>query len=165
MRVLSNLLLVVVLFAFCYGQVACRKLPHESHDVLRMRHARSATHTDAESSCKADEDTYKTCSLSRKDAINCIFENFATPDNQDEVPVSVLEDAWVRLLNPAQRRIAGSVENVINACNPDHDAVFSRRKMMRNKCHCIENCTWATRVRIVCNLAKQHPDWRNNPIS
>lgn len=156
-------MLIVCCCVLDIASVSCRKL-HHHQDPLQMR-KRAAQHVDSESPCKEDEKTYLTCPVARKDAIDCIFDNFATPERPDEVPVSVLEDAWVRLLNPAQRRIAGSVENVINACNPEHDPVFSRRKMMRNKCHCIENCTWATRVRIVCNLAKQHPDWRNNPVS
>lgn len=130
-------------------------LQHHGVHARQMPALESAT-------CIEDHRTFEQCSTTREHAIDCIMEHFAPPETPDEVPVHTLVLAWEYLLNPSQRKIAGSVENVIEACNPDRDAVFSRQKMLLNACHCIENCKWATRVGIVCNLAARKPNWRDN---
>ena len=114
-----------------------------------------------ERQCAADRLTFANCRVSREQAIDCLFDQFAPHNSPNEIPEQVLRDAWFKLLNDAQRRIAGSVENVINVCNPTHAPAFSRAAMLLNDCGCIENCSWATKVHVVCNIAKLNPNWRD----
>lgn len=120
----------------------------------------SASFVLASHPCPEAHATFDDCRTSRLQATNCLFKHFAPEETPDEIPVEVLREAWDKLLNDAQRRIAGSVENVIDACNPTHAPAFSRSAMLANRCHCMETCSWTTRVQIVCNLAKNNPDWR-----
>jgi hypothetical protein len=121
----------------------------------------SVTTNAQERQCAVDRLTFANCRVSREQAIDCLFDQFAPSDSPNEIPVEVLRDAWVKLLNDAQRRIAGSVENVINVCNPAHAPSFSRAAMLLNDCSCIENCNWALKVQVVCNIAKLNPNWRD----
>ena len=110
--------------------------------------------------CAEARATFTNCRVSREQATSCLFQYFAPRETPDEIPVQVLRDAWVKLLNDAQRNIAGSVENIIDACNPTHAASFSRQAMLDNECHCMENCSWTSRIQVVCNMAKNNPNWR-----
>lgn len=111
--------------------------------------------------CAEARATFGNCRVSRKQATDCLFQHFAPPETPNEIPVEVLRDAWAKLLNDAQRGLAGSVDNVIDACNPTHAPSFSRQAMLDNEFHCMESCTWTSRIQVVCNMAKNNPNWRN----
>jgi hypothetical protein len=53
-----------------------------------------------------------------------------------------------------------SPDNIMNRCdrNPT-DQTFTYKKFMRNKCTCIENVGWATKVLFVCGLLERNPSW------
>lgn len=154
-------------FAWEYtsGEISIENL-HEAWDKLlsgvERRDVTPRSH--APHPCPEAHATFENCPTSRLQATNCLFEYFAPEETPDEIPVEVLREAWIKLLNEAQRRVAGSVENVIEACNPTRAPAFSRSAMLANRCHCMENCTWTTRVQLVCNLAKKNPNWRDRRV-
>ena len=111
--------------------------------------------------CAEARATLLKCRVSRENATDCLFKHFAPRETPNEIPVEVLRDAWAKLLNDAQRGLAGSVDNVIEACNPTHATSFSRQAMLDNECHCMESCTWTSRIQVVCNMAKNNPNWRD----
>lgn len=122
------------------------------------------TLTPEQKQCAEARATFTNCRVSREQATECLFKYFAPPATPNRIPVQVLRDAWVYLLNDAQRDLAGSVDNVINACNPTHAKYFSRVEMLANECHCMETCTWTSRIQVVCNMAKNNPNWRERIV-
>lgn len=102
------------------------------------------------------------CRLTRERVLDCLFEQFAPKETPDDIPVQVLRDAWVYLLNDSQRALAGSVDNVIEVCNPTNATTFNRQEMLANDCYCMQDCYWTTKVQVVCGLAITHPNWRDN---
>lgn len=97
--------------------------------------------------------------MSRMDAIDRLFATFDF-NHDGIIEEGVLEKAYDVLLTPALRRLVGdNPENIYEHCDTNKDRRFERDEIIVNKCHCIENCSWATRVNSVCQMADKHPGW------
>lgn len=113
-------------------------------------------------SCPEEQATFGKCQVTREQVIADLFARFAEPGS-DSIDVNVLYLAWERLLTPAMRRMGGSPAEVIRFCDINNDGKFTRQELLGNKCGCMENCMWATRVNLVCARAKTFPNWRDVP--